>query len=106
MRRFVQEHGRIVAFLLIVAVSALGFWRVESVRTDDVARSCRIEHRLWTVDHDGVLGLTAPIPLPPAVLADGTDNSYGLGRTKVRNAQLAAERVDLLEKLGEEPDRC
>lgn len=80
-----HRPGVVVAYVLIVATTAFGFWQTQHAIDNYQHKFCIL-----------AVSVTEPIPLPPAVLPDGSDNSYGRSRTQLRNGQLAKERTDLL----------
>lgn len=113
----------LLAYLLVIAVSAIGFHKVEDVAAksrqvandeavqvqinkDNVAANqklfCETSRSRWKVAHDTAVTFATPIPLP----ADTPENASSIIRTKTRNAQLGREELSLLKELGPEPKPC
>lgn len=90
MRRLVRllgAHQIVIAYALIVAVFFVGLVAVQRVNDRNTKHLCEL-----------ALTVTERIPLPPATTPTGADNSFAVGRTKTRNAQLARERELLVGK--------
>lgn len=84
-----SAHSASLVVILVIVIAAAGVFRLQQVTDQTTKRLCRL-----------VVGVTAPIALPPATLPRGGDNSLAVQRTKDRNAQLERERVALV---GEHP---
>lgn len=87
LTRFLGTHQIVIAYALILALIFVGVFALQRVNDRNTKHLCEL-----------ALTVTDPIPLPPATLPRGGDNSFAVDRTKTRNAQLAREREVLVGK--------
>lgn len=79
---------------------------IAKVVNDNASDSCARARTFWIVQRDVINEIARPISPPPAVLPDGTDNSYNRNRTQLRNDDFVARGKKLLDELGPMPALC